>query len=589
VRFTRLLGLARGHWRPLVAATLLLLLASAIGLAIPKFAGNVVDTALEEASLADLRRVVVGLIGLFALLGLVGFFENYLLGATGARLLQELRWKLFDRLIGLTPGFFDQRRVGELLSRLGSDLSVVQGALTHQIPAGLQALMRLLGTLLILFVLQTRLTLVALLVVPPVVLVAIFFGGRLQRIATRARDATAETSALAEEALAGIRTVQAHSAEARLRQRYSGALAALLAVQLKNSWLNAAFAGVVTFASFSAFGLVLGYGGQLMLEQRLSAGELTSFLLYTFSVAVSVGQLGGLYAGYRELKGASARLFELLDTEPLVADPALANPPAMPFVVTAGDIQISDLRFRYPGTGKAAIDGLSLRVPGGSVVAIVGPSGSGKSTLFSLLLRFYAADSGRISIDGRDTASIGLSDLRRSIASVPQEVFLFSGTIADNLRLGAPEASLERLQQAAEAAGALDFIQALERGFDTQIGERGIRLSAGQRQRLAIARAFLADPKILLLDEATSSLDADSEALVQSALERLFVGRTTLVIAHRLATARRADVIHVLDAGRIQASGKHAELYANSELYRRYWSLQSLAAAPLPAIPSAPA
>jgi ATP-binding cassette subfamily B protein len=322
---------------------------------------------------------------------------------------------------------------------------------------------------------------------------------------------------------------------------------------------------------------VLGYGGQLMLEERLSAGELTSFLLYTFSVAVSVGQLGGLYAGYRELRGASVRLFELLDTEPLVEDPARSNPPAQPFAMGPGELSIEDLRFRYPGNTKPALDGLSLHVPGGSLVALVGPSGSGKSTLFALLLRFYGAESGRIAIDGRDIASIGLADLRRSIATVPQEVFLFSGTIAENLRLAAPEASLERLEAAAAAAGALEFIRATEQGFETQIGERGIRLSAGQRQRLAIARAFLADPRLLLLDEATSSLDADSEAIVQAALERLFVGRTTLVIAHRLATARRADRIHVIEAGRIAASGTHAELYASSELYRRYWSLQSLA------------
>jgi ATP-binding cassette subfamily B protein len=362
-----------------------------------------------------------------------------------------------------------------------------------------------------------------------------------------------------------------------MQSRFAAALWDLLRVQLRHSRLSAAFSGVVTFASFSAFGLVLGYGGQLMLEQRLTAGELTSFLLYTFSVAVSVGQLGGLYAGYRELRGASVRLFELLDTEPLVADPARSTPPAQPFAMGAGELSIEDLGFRYPGTAKPALDGLSLHVPGGSVVALVGPSGSGKSTLFALLLRFYAADSGRIAVDGRDIASIGLADLRRSIATVPQEVFLFSGTIADNLRLAVPEASLERLEAAAAAAGALGFIRAMELGFETQIGERGIRLSAGQRQRLAIARAFLANPRLLLLDEATSSLDADSEAVVQEALERLFVGRTTVVIAHRLATARRADRIHVLEGGRIAASGNHAELYASSELYRRYWSLQSLA------------
>jgi ATP-binding cassette subfamily B protein len=244
--------------------------------------------------------------------------------------------------------------------------------------------------------------------------------------------------------------------------------------------------------------------------------------------------------------------------------------------VVRGQLQLEGVSFGYDPE-RLVLHGLDLMVEPGQVVALVGPSGAGKSTLFALLLRFYAADSGRIAVDGRDIASIGLADLRRSIATVPQEVFLFSGTIADNLRLAVPEASLERLEAAAAAAGALEFIRAMELGFETQIGERGIRLSAGQRQRLAIARAFLANPRLLLLDEATSSLDADSEAVVQEALERLFVGRTTVVIAHRLATARRADRIHVLEGGRIAASGNHAELYASSELYRRYWSLQSLA------------
>ncbi len=585
VPFRRLFGLAREHLWPLVGATTLMLVASGIGLLIPMLAGNVVDTALTEATTSDLRSVVVGLLGLFAALGLVGFFETYLLRATGARLLRDLRRRLFDRLVGLTPGFYDQRRVGELLSRLGSDLTVVQGSLTLQIPSGLQATMRFGGTLIILFLLQTRLTLVALIVVPPVVLVAVYFGGRLQRIATRTRDVTADTSALAEEALAGIRTVQAHAAEARVRARYGDKLAQLLRVQLRNAWLSAGFSGLVTFASFSAFGLVLGYGGQLMLEGRMTAGELTSFLLYTFSIAISVGQLGGLYAGYRELKGASARLFELLDTEPAVDDPAAFVPPAPPFAITAGSIELRDVHFTYAGATASALDGVSLDVPGGSIIALVGPSGSGKSTLFSLLLRFYATDSGTIAIDGRDLATIPLADLRLSLGIGPQEVFLFSGSIADNLRLGAPDATDAELHQAAEAAGARDFVEQLEHSFETEVGERGIRLSAGQRQRLAIARAFLADPKILLLDEATSSLDPDSEATVQAALERLFVGRTTLVIAHRLATARRADVIHVLDSGHIVASGTHAELYESSELYRRYWTLQSLVAAPLPPSP----
>jgi len=586
VPFRRLLGLARPHLVGLLCATALMLVASGIGLAVPIVAGRVVDTALTESTKADLYRIVGGLLALFAALGVVGYFENYLLGAAGARLLRDLRARLFGRLVGLTPGFYDQRRVGELLSRLGSDLTVVQGALAEQIPGGVQALLRFLGTLGILLVLQPRLTFVALVVVPPVVLIALVFGQRLEQNAKAARDATAETSALAEEGLAGIRTVQAHAAEPWFLGRYTARLAALLDVQLRNARLNAAFAGAITFAAFSAFAIVLGYGGQLMLEGRLTAGALTSFLLYTFSVAVSVGQLGGLYAGYRELQGASARVFELLDTEPSVADPARATPPAAPFEVTRGALVLRDVRYRYAGAERDALEGVSLDIRGGSVVALVGPSGSGKSTLFALLMRFYAQDSGEITLDGRPLSTIGFADLRRAIGVVPQEIFLFSGTIADNLRIGARgrdsrERSDAELRDAARAAGALEFIERLPEGLQTEVGERGVRLSAGQRQRLAIARAFLADPKILLLDEATSALDPDSEATVQAALERLFEHRTTVVIAHRLATARRADVIHVLEHGRIAASGTHEDLYASSALYRRYWTLQSLAHEPL--------
>lgn len=572
VPFGRIFGLARPHLLQLVGATVLMLIASGIGLAVPKLAGDVVDSALERASTDRLRAVVVGLVGLFALLGVIGYIQQVLLGAAGAKLLRDLRERLFNRLLGLSPGFYDRRRVGELLSRLSSDLGVIQSALTSQIPGGLQAAARFAGTLVILFVLQPRLTLVALLVVPPVVVLAMFFGIRLERVSKKERDESAETLALAEESLAGIRTVQAHHAERHTGELYEERLSRLLDVQLRNVRLGSAFGGTVTFAAFTSFALVLGYGGHLMTRGELSAGELTSFLLYTFSVAMSVGQLGGLYAGYRQLKGSSARLFELLDTESEVRVPD----DAPPFRLTRGEVRIEDVSHTYAGTERPALDEISLTVEPGQLIALVGPSGSGKSTLFSLLLRFYDPSSGRIELDGRDLTTIPLGDLRRTIGVVPQEVFLFSGTVAENLRLSAADASEEQLREAARAAGALEFVEALDDGFSTKIGERGVRLSAGQRQRLAIARAFLTDPELLLLDEATSSLDPDSEAVVQEAMHRLFEGRTTIVIAHRLATARRADVLHVLDGGRITASGSHEELYESSALYRRYWELQSL-------------
>ncbi|MFT7074585.1 MAG: ABC-type multidrug transport system fused ATPase/permease subunit [Planctomycetota bacterium] len=571
VSFGRLYGLARPHLALILTATGLMLVMSLIGLAVPKLAGDVVDTALESATRTELRSVVAFLIGLFALMGFLGFVEFYLLGLAGARLLRDLRQSLFDRLVGLSPAFFDQRRVGELLSRLGSDLTVVQASITEQIPSGIQALLRFAGTLIVLFVLQTRLTLVALLVVPPVVIIALVVGIRLEKLSKKERDATADTLSLAEESLAGIRTVQAAGAEPRTLKRYGDRLADLFGVQIRNAKLQSAFAGVMTFAGFTSFALVLGYGGELMIEGRLTAGELTSFLLYTFSIAMTVGQLGSLYAGYKRLKGASARLFELLDTQSTVVD----VPDAAAFAAQEGALSIDNVTFEYEA-GTRALDGVSIEVEPGAMIALVGPSGSGKSTLFSLLLRFYDPTTGEIRIDGREVRSIKLEDLRSAMGLVPQEVFLFSGTVADNLRLGRTEATDDEVKHALEAAGALGFVEALQNGIDTEVGERGMRLSGGQRQRLAIARAFLEDPPILLLDEATSSLDPDSEALVQKALQRLFDGRTTVVIAHRLATARRADKIYVLDAGKITASGSHAALIEESELYRRYWTLQSL-------------
>ena len=572
VPFGRLYALARPYLIPLIAATVLLLVGTGIGLAAPFLAGRVVDTALESNSGQRLGQLVVRLIGLFAVLGVLGYFQIYLLGATGARLLRDLRRRLFGHLVGLSVDFYDRRRVGELLSRVGSDLTVVQMALTEQIPSGLQALVRLVGVLVIVLVLQTRLALVALLVVPPVVLFALIFGRRLERVAREERDAVAETSAWAEEALAGIRTLQALSAEDRARSRYFTRLAELLGVQLRNVQLYASFSGLMTFAGFSSFALVLGYGGSLMLAGRLSAGELTAFLLYTFTIAMSVGQLGSLYAGYRRLRGSSERVFELLDEEAAIVD---ASSP-LQLAEDACGLSIRSVGFRYEGAEQSALVDVSLEIKPGELAALVGPSGSGKSTLFALLLRFYEPQQGELLIDGKPLGAVALADLRRRMALVPQDIFLFTGSVAENIRLARPEAGDADVRAAAEAAGALEFIERLDKGFATEVGERGVRLSAGQRQRIAIARAFLRDPQILLLDEATSALDPDSEATVQRAIEQLLEGRTTIVIAHRLATARRAGRIHVLDQGRVVAAGSHEELYEGNELYRRYWLLQSL-------------
>ena len=352
---------------------------------------------------------------------------------------------------------------------------------------------------------------------------------------------------------------------------YHTHLSALLGIQFRNARVEGAFGGLVQFSAFSAFAIVLWYGGRLMLDGRVTPGELTSFLLYTFSIAVSVGTLGALYAALRELRGASARIFELLDTVSSIPDGtvALAN--------CDGRIDVENVDFAYEtAKGRLALRDLSFSVAAGETIGLVGPSGSGKSTLFNLLLRFHDCDAGSLRIDGHELRTLKLADLRHQIGIVPQEIFLHSGSVADNLRFGKPGASIADLEDAAARAGALEFIEQLPEGFETRVGQRGTRLSGGQRQRLAIARAFLRDPRILLLDEATSALDPDSERIVTSALSELMRDRTTLVIAHRLATARKADRILVLEDGHVVGSGTHDQLFATNDLYARYWTLQSL-------------
>lgn len=568
----RLGRLVRPHLGPLLLATLILILSSAAGLAGPLLAGAVVDAALSLSSLS-LQAVGLWLIGLFAVMGVLSFAQIYLLSSASARLLADLRGVLFSHLVRLPPAFHEQRRVGELLSRLGSDLSDLQSAITMQIPSGLRAVLGLIGTLVLLLILHTRLTLLTLAVVPPVMLLAVWTGGKLEKFATRVHDALADSQAISGEALDGLRTVQAFAREEHEIHRHGARLTEWLGLELARTRLVAVFHGLLQFAAFTAFAGVLWYGASLIRTGELTAGELTTFLLYTFSVAMSVGTLGVLFTSYREMKGASARVFHILDTEPAIKDPETPVSLGRP----TGRVAFEQVRFSYPSSeGRAAISAVDLSVAPGEMVALVGPSGAGKSTLFWLLLRFYDPDAGRVLLDGHDLRTLKLDELRGAIGLVPQDIFLFSASVEENLRYGKPDATPEQIRAAAEAAGAARFIQELAHGYEEKVGERGVKLSVGQRQRLAIARAFLKDPALLLLDEATSALDAESEEVIQLALAVLQKGRTTLVIAHRLATARRANRILVLEQGRIQASGTHEELFAANALYKRYWELQSL-------------
>lgn len=570
----RLLALIRPHARSLALASVIVVGISGVSLVAPRLAGHVLDTALIRRDENRLDVILIALAALFAIRGLLRFAQIYLVRAAGSRMVADLRARLLDHLMLLSPSFFAKRHSGELISRITSDIAKMQSALIDRVPDGVQAVVTFVGTISMLVVIRADLALLTLVVVPPVVVLALFYGRSLTRLSVRTGDAAAGATQVASEALSGITTVQAFGQEDVESTRHRHKLDALVGVELTYARVLGSFSGLMQFLGFGAFAVVLWYGGTLVARNQMSPGDLTAFLLYTFGVAGSIGTLGSLYSTMKSLKGASARVFEIVDTPPDIESPAGASALAR----FRGHIELSEVEFHYPEREThPALRRLSLEIQPNEMVALVGPSGGGKSTIFSLLLRFYDPKSGQVSLDGRDLRELDLGALRRAIGLVPQDIYLFSGTVAENIRYGAPDAELDAVVRAAELAGAKDFIEELPRGFDEVVGERGVRLSAGQRQRIAIARAFLRESRVLLLDEATSALDPDSEATVQAALSKLTEGRTTIVIAHRLATAKRADRIIVLADGRIIDSGTHESLQETSEVYRRYWKLQSLA------------
>ena len=600
-----LLGLAAPHRLRLGIAGASLATSTAVGLVVPWAVGQGIDAALVASSLESLRVLILALVGLLVVRGLSVFVEVYALRSAGALILQDLRTRLHARLLDLTPAFFESQRTGDLLSRLGSDVDTVAGALTDEIIHALDSLLSMLGALVILLALHTGLTLVMLLAVPPVIVVAVLFGLRLERLSRARQDAFAAAGIVAEESLSGIRTVQAFGREPQERARYGAAIAEATGLALRAARAWGAFSAVVGTVAMSAVALVIWYGATLIVAKQLTPGELTSFLIYTISVAASVGALTGLYANLKAAMGATHRVRELLATEPAVRDapdaldpgagspgagsPGAGSPGAgssgagSPGAGSPGSVRghlaLEEVSFSYASAPeRKALDGVSLEARPGEVVALVGPSGAGKSTIVNLVLRFYDPQAGVVRLDGVDLRRLRLAGLRRAIGLVPQDIFLFGGTIAENIRYGRPGASDAEVAAAAEAAHAAGFIAKLPQGYASVVGERGVRLSAGERQRIAIARVFLEDPAVVVLDEATSALDAESEHLVTRALETLMQGRTTLVVAHRLATVMRAARVVLVDSGRIADQAPHAELIERNALYRRFCELQMLPA-----------
>jgi len=556
--------LSRPERARLILGTLALFVGTGTTLAAPAVVGQLLDGVTGGSGRSELNHAAIVLLGLFAVSGVAAAFRAYLFIVAGERIVARLRTDLYSAVVRREIAFFDGRRTGELINRLASDTTVLQNAVTVNLSMTLRNLLQTVGAVVLLAWLSWRLTLVMMAVVPIVAVAAGVYGRLLRRVARRVQDALARASEVAEETLAGIRTVRTFDGEAAEVRRYGAAVDESYQLAKHRARLVAVFLGAVSFAGYAAIAAVLWYGGVLLSAGQMSIGELTSFILYTFTVAFSIASLSGLWSEFAKASGASERVFELLDGAP--ADTGGSQRPEH----VRGELRLEDVHFAYPSRPDVAVlRGLSMSLQPDRVVALVGPSGGGKSTVAALVSRLYEPDRGRLLLDGRPVVEHDPHWLRQQIGVVSQEPILFAASVTSNIRYAVPDATDEQVRVAAEAANALPFIEEFPDGFETLVGERGVRLSGGQKQRIAIARALLMDPAILILDEATSALDAESEHLVQEALERLMKGRTTLVIAHRLSTVKEADRVVVLDQGRVAESGSHEDLLALDGPYHR--------------------
>ena len=562
----RVLGLVRPHWLRFLIATVALVFGSSLALVYPKALGFAVD-GLSHGDLTALNTVALVLMVVFVVHAAFGWLRHYLMSWLGERVVADMRQQVFARLLRLPLSWFHERRAGEIVGRLASDVSVVEGVVGSELSIALRHGFQLLGGVVLLFVENARLTGMMLVVVPPLMVGLVLFGRKIRKMSRAVQDRLAEASAHVEESVTGIQTVQAFVREEHEQAGYREGVEAAFAESLRLARWRASFMSLATLAITLAIAGIIWVGGRAVIAGELSGGELTTFMAYTAMVAASVGALAGLWSSLQRAVGATDRLFGIIDTTPEIQDPAA--PRDLP-ADGGGAIDFDEVSFRYAARpDHPVLEHVALRVAPGEVLALVGPSGAGKTTLTALLQRFYDVDRGAVRFDGVDVRELRLAQLRGAVGIVSQEPILFSGTIAENIAYGHELATPAEIEAAARDANAHGFIEAFPDGYDTLVGERGVKLSGGQRQRVAIARAIVKNPRVLVLDEATSNLDSESELLVQEALGRIMRGRTTLVVAHRLSTVRDADRIVVLDGGRLVEQGAHEELMQLDGVYRR--------------------
>ena len=575
---SRSVGPLRGLWpylRPyrvtLWLALAALTLTAAVTLSLPLAVRRVVDNFFAE-SVELVDAYFLAALGIAALLALGTAARFYLVTRLGERVIADIRKAIYDRVIGLSPGFTERMMTGEVISRLTTDTTLVLSVVGSSVSMALRNGLMLIGGLTLLFFTSPKLTGLVLVGVPLVLVPILGLGRRLRALSRESQDRIAEASARASESLLAAQTVQAYTHEPVSRADFGSLVERSFDAARQRIRTRAALSAIVIFLVFASIVAVLWIGARDVRAGSMSPGELVQFVIYAVIVAGSVAALSEIWGELQRAAGATERMVELIHAVDSVEDPD--TPAPLPDRVR-GAIGFEDVTFRYPSRPEiAAIENLTIRIAPGETVALVGPSGAGKTTIFQLLLRFFDPDEGAVTLDGIDVATLSRADLRQQFALVPQEPVIFAATARENIRFGRPDATDAEVEAAARAAAAHDFVARLPQGYDTWVGERGVMLSGGQRQRLAIARAILRDAPVLLLDEATSALDAESERAVQSAVDALAKDRTTLIIAHRLATVKRADRIVVFQDGRVVAEGTHGALVAQDGLYARLARLQ---------------